>query len=325
MNVGTISWARVRLAMQEAVRGWIRDPNVMLIDFGWAEHDGKLYEDELAIRVHLIEKFKERPALELAISKGLTRAEIPDSIDGFPVDRPESGRLRLQHAWRAGGWRSTRTRRADPIQGGISISNASLRGSGTLGGLVRDRETGEPMILSNWHVLAGHWGIRPGWPICQPGRGDGGRRADTVATFSHSAMSSNLDAAVAKLSSNRSLLNHSLELEPVKGVSWAMPGMEVIKSGRTTGVTYGRVTGVEGTFGGYFGGVYGYIRNVMTIVPRPDMEPIVSAGGDSGSLWLEEETMHAVGLHFVGNDEPEYAQAMDMQPILDALNVDMDF
>jgi endonuclease G len=104
-----------------------------------------------------------------------------------------------------------------------------------------------------------------------------------------------------------------------------MPGMKVIKSGRTTEVTYGRVTGVEGTFAGYFGGVYGYIRNVMTIVPRSGMEQVVSAGGDSGSFWLEEETMHAVGLHFVGNDDPEYAQAMDMQPILDALNVDMDF
>jgi hypothetical protein len=138
-------------------------------------------------------------------------------------------------------------------------------------------------------------------------------------------MSSHLDAAVAKLTGSRSLLNHALGLEPVKGVSWAMPGMKVIKSGRTTGVTYGRVTGVEGTFGGYFGGVYGLIRNVMTIVPRPGMEQVVSSGGDSGSFWLQEETMHAVGLHFVGNDDPEYAQAMDMQPILDALNVDMEF
>lgn len=324
MNVRR-SWACIRLAMQEAVDDWIGDPNVMLIDFGWAEHGGKLYEDELGIRVHLIEKFKDRPTLELAVSKGLTRAEIPDSIDGFPVDKPESGRLRLQRGWGGGGWRTPRMHRADPIQGGISVSNASLRGSGTLGGLVRDGETGDPMILSNWHVLAGHWGIRPGWPIYQPGRSDGGRRADTVATFSHSAMSSNLDAAVARLTGSRALLNHPLGLEPVKGVSWAMPGMEVIKSGRTTGVTYGRVTGVEGTFRGYFGGVYRRIRNVMTIVPRPGLEQVVSSGGDSGSFWLQEETMHAVGLHFVGNDDPEYAQAMDMQPILDALNVDMDF
>jgi endonuclease G len=308
--------------MQEAVRDWIGDRNVMLIDFGWAEHGGELYEDELAIRVHVIEKFRERSTLELAISQGLTRAEIPDSIDGFPVDKPESGRLRLQRGW--GGWRTPRMRRADPLQGGISLSNASLRGSGTLGGLVRDRETGHDMILSNWHVLAGHWGIRPGWPIYQPGRGDGGRRADTVATFSHSAMSSNLDAAVARLTGSRPFVNNPVGLEPVQGVGWAMPGMKVVKSGRTTGVTYGRVTGVEGTYEGYFGGVYGHIHNVMTIVPRPGMEQVVSAGGDSGSIWFQEETMHAIGLHFAGSDDPEKALAIDMQPILDALNVEMD-
>jgi hypothetical protein len=325
MNVRTVSLARVRLAMQEAVHDWIDDPNVMLIDFGWAEHGGRLHEDELAIRVHVIEKFKERPALELAIFEERTRAEIPDSIGGFRVDRPESGRLRLQCAWGGGGWPTQRTRRADPMQGGISVSNASLRGSGTLGGLVRDRETGDPMILSNWHVLAGHWSIRPGWPIYQPGRGDGGRRADTVATYSRNAMSSHLDAAVARLTGSRALLNRPLGLEPIRGVSWAMPGMEVIKSGRTTNVTYGRVTGVEGTFSGYFGGVYRRIHNVMTIVPRPGMKQVVSSGGDSGSFWFHEETMHAVGLHFAGYDDPESARAMDMQPILDALSVDMDF
>jgi endonuclease G len=304
--------------MQEAVHQWIGDPNVMLIDFGWPEHGGVFDETDLAIRVHVVEKFVGAEALESAIERGVTRGRIPDEIDGFSVDRPESGRLRLQR-----GWRSPRRRRSDPMQGGISVSNASLRGSGTLGGLVRDRETDDPMILSNWHVLAGRWGIRPGWPIYQPGRGDGGTRADTVATFSHSAMSSHLDAAVAKLTGSRPLVNHPLDLEPVKGVGWAHFGMDVIKSGRTTGVTYGRVTGVEGTYQGYFGGVYGYIRNVMTIVPRPGMEQLVSSGGDSGSLWLDQETMHAVGLHFAGGDDPEYALAIDMQPILDALKVDM--
>ncbi len=325
MNVSSGSWAWIRLALQEAVHRWIYDPNVMLIDYGWSEKDGVLDNTKLAIRVHLIQKFKGGPALELAISEGLTRAEIPGSIGGFPVDKPVSGRLRLQRGWGAGEWRNPRLCRASTMQGGISVSNASLRGSGTLGGLVRDRETRDPMILSNWHVLAGHWSIRPGWPIYQPGWSDGGRPADTIATYSHSAMSSNLDAAVAALTGSRQLINDQFDLAPVRGVSWAMPGMEVIKSGRTTGVTYGRVTGVEGTFGGYFGGVYRLIRNVVTIVPRTDREPVVSEKGDSGSVWLEEETMHAVGLHFVGNDDPEYAQAIDMQPILDALNVDMVF
>ena len=34
MNIDRETWARARLAMREAVRGWIYDPNVRLIDFG---------------------------------------------------------------------------------------------------------------------------------------------------------------------------------------------------------------------------------------------------------------------------------------------------
>jgi len=97
-------------------------------------------------------------------------------------------------------------------------------------------------------------------------------------------------------------------------------GMNVIKSGRTTDVTRGRVTGVEGVFRGYYAGVNRLIRHVITIVPRVDGAQ-VSAAGDSGSFWLDEETMHAVGLHFAGQDAPERALAIDMQQVLDALNV----
>lgn len=324
MNIGRKSWARVRLAMREAVRGWIYDPNVMLIDFGWPEHGGTLDDTDLAIRVHVVEKFVGAPALELAIEEGITRGPIPDTIGGFPVDRPQSGKLKLHQWWWGGGWRrpaEPRARRTDPMQGGISISNAYRNVYGTLGGPVIDRETGARMILSNWHVLAGDWRARPGWPIYQPGRGDGGSRADTVAKLSRGAMSSSLDAAVAELTGSRPLVNHPFGLEPVTGVGWAQMGMEVVKSGRGTDVTYGRVTGVEGTARMPYGGVNRLIRNVVTIEPR--LGPQVSAGGDSGSFWLQEKTMRAVGLHFAGGDSPERALAVDMQPVLDALNVDM--
>jgi endonuclease G len=205
------------------------------------------------------------------------------------------------------------------MQGGISISNARVGGYGTLGGQVTDRETGKKMLLSNWHVLAGRWYAQPGWPIYQPGRGDGGNSADTVARLSRDAMAVNLDAAVAELTGSRLLIDDQFGLNPVTGVGWAQLGMAVLKSGRKTDITYGRVTGVEGTTRISYSGVSRLIRNVMTITPRQGSE--VSAGGDSGSFWLEERSMHAVGLHFAGSDHPERALAIDMQPILDALNV----
>ena len=98
--------------------------------------------------------------------------------------------------------------------------------------------------------------------------------------------------------------------------------MAVIKSGRASGITHGRVAGVEGTARLSYSGVDRLIRNVMTIDPR-DASSQASAAGDSGSFWLEEETMNVVGLHFAGSDDPERALAIDMQPILDALKVDM--
>ena len=98
--------------------------------------------------------------------------------------------------------------------------------------------------------------------------------------------------------------------------------MAVIKSGRASGITRGRVAGVEGTARMTYSGVTRLIRNVMTINPRDALSQ-VSTGGDSGSWWLEEETMNVVGLHFAGSDRPERALAIDMQPILDALKVDM--
>jgi endonuclease G len=49
----------------------------------------------------------------------------------------------------------------------------------------------------------------------------------------------------------------------------------------------------------------------------------VSAAGDSGSLWLDESTMRVIGLHFAGSNQPERALALDIQPVLDALNVDL--
>ena len=91
--------------------------------------------------------------------KGVTRGAIPEAIAGFPVDVPQ-GNSKL-HGW----WQppvEPRASRFMPLQGGISVANGRIRGYGTLGGLVIDRETGAKMLLSNWHVLVGVWEAQPG-------------------------------------------------------------------------------------------------------------------------------------------------------------------
>lgn len=324
INIDRQMLLRAHLAMQEAVMGWIYDPNVMLIDFGWPERSGKLEKNRLAIRVHVIEKYTRGPTLEAAINEGKTRGAIPDNIQGFDVDRPQ-GNYKLHQFFNDWWWlkpTAARARRADPMKGGISISDAYRNIYATLGGLVQDRETRKDMILSNWHVLAGDWYAQPGEPIYQPGRSDGGTATDTVAKLSRHAMSSGLDAAVAELNGGRRLINDQYDLGPVKGVGWAELGMEVVKSGRRTEITYGLVTAVDGTIKMNYNGVIRLIRNVVTIDRLPHLRE-VSAGGDSGSLWCQKSTMLAVALHFAGSDEPERALALDIQPVLDALKVDL--
>lgn len=329
MSSSPQSWAEVRPAMHEALRGWIYDPNVRFIDFGWRERDGKAVSDDPCIRIHVVRKFVSGPALEAATREGLTRGPIPKMIGGIPVDVPQ-GTYDL-HQWRWGsGWSwgtvrqqptSSRAARQSPMRGGISIAGSRLLGYGTLGGAVIDRKSGDRMILSNWHVLVGYWDVRPGAPVFQPGRGDGGGGNDLVARYVRDAMALNLDAAVAELTGERSIINNQVDIGPVAGAGPASLGMEVTKSGRRTNVTHGVITGLGGTARMNYRGIDRLVRNVMTIDPPYGQE--VSAGGDSGSFWLDKDTRNVVGLHFAGSNDPERALAIDILPILDALQVDM--
>jgi len=207
------------------------------------------------------------------------------------------------------------------MRGGISISDEFHLASGTLGGKVHDRITGEEMILSNWHVLAADWRARRGQLIYQPGRMDGGTFANVSAYFNRDAMAANLDAAVATLTGSRRLLNEQLGLGPVARGGRGQLGVTVVKSGRSSNITYGRIVEVNSVARMRYGYLERLIRNVMIIDSLNGGE--VSRPGDSGSWWLDTRTREAIGLHFAGSDLPERALALDMQSVLDALNVDI--
>jgi len=78
-----------------------------------------------------------------------------------------------------------RTDRERPARPGMSIGHYRIT-AGTFGALVYDTKTGEPLILSNNHVLANSTDgrddrARVGDPILQPGRYDGGTDQDVIA------------------------------------------------------------------------------------------------------------------------------------------------
>ena len=311
-----------RLALRKAVRDHLFDRNINLIDFGNPFRDGAVLENDLAIRVHVYERFSPIE-LEVAEARGLTK-EVPQRIDGFETNvieatyRPNRNRFQFRISTT-----NPRMVRSDPLRGGMSISDERHNLFGTLGCRVIDRATGEEMLLSNWHVLVVDWFARSGQRIFQPGRRNGGTFHDTVATLVRDAMSLNLDAAVARLNGTRRFVNDQIELGPIRGVGRPEIGMAVKKSGCATNVTHGRVTAIEGTAKLTYAFVQKMIRNVITIQPLP-LSNEVSGPGDSGSVWVNEKTMEAIALHFAGSNFPEIALAMDMRSILDALSVDID-
>ncbi len=297
----------------------------------------------------------ERPAIIVFVKKkeafeSLAREHtVPFKINGLETDVIEIGEVRLL---------DERTKLVRPAQPGVSIGHYRVT-AGTFGAVVRDRDTGEKLILSNNHILAnassGSDGrAAVGDPILQPGDYDGGTKDDRIATllryiplqkgeapatcpvangaarlanllvhavrpsynlrfFKRGGSANSVDCAVARPVRDNIISNEILGLGPVEGVTRAKPGMAVMKSGRTTGITKGTVTAVG-----------------VTLEVKLDDEStaqfsdqvvtnLKSQGGDSGSLVLTEGNK-AVGLLFAGSDKVTVFNPI--QTVLDKLNVE---
>lgn len=312
-------------SLTRAVMLHLSDPNVSLIDLGWRILDRQdcAIEPELCVRVHLRQKLRGE-AFESFAERNPDRV-VDAQVIGFPVDIPEAS-YNLQPAGFGTAMARSRpvTGTFDPMCGGIGIYNPLLRGFGTLGAKVIDRRDGREMILSNWHVLAGTWYAprgTSGLEIYHPTRSFNGND-NLVARYSRHAMGQNLDAAVAEIVNGRRLVNQQLGLGPVSGAASPRLDMPVVKSGRTTGVTYGMITGINGYRRLNYSGRRQVIRNIIHIAQSPEGGDVSSAG-DSGSSWLVQGTNQAVGLHFAGSNVPEYGLALAMPQVLDALQVDL--
>lgn len=109
-------------------------------------------------------------------AKQLSRDQIiPNKIDGEITDVIEVGDIQLLG----------RTDLARPAKPGMSIGHYKIT-AGTFGAVVKDKSTGQPLILSNNHVLANITDgtderSKIGDAILQPGRYDGGTDKDVIA------------------------------------------------------------------------------------------------------------------------------------------------
>lgn len=304
--------------------------NVVGVGLGLKEKGGKC-TGEYAVTV-LVTKKKPRADLQSA---------IPMRLGDVQTDVIEVGELVALSLPRTDKWR--------PAPGGVSIGHYRTT-AGTLGAVVYDAETSEPLILSNNHVLAnttsGSDGrAKPGDPIYQPGRYDGGSEDDVigyllryvpvyfeegesqcriarrVVTIGNSLLRrvapayrlqltrvnrrrNLVDAAIARPVSPDAVSREILELGDIRGVGASALGDKVLKSGRTSGLTEGRVRIVDASVRVYMGDL-GYAVFHEQCVTTPIAKP-----GDSGSV-VVDQVGRAVGLLSAGSDSASIFGKMD--------------
>ncbi|MDX2162477.1 MAG: hypothetical protein SF162_14215 [bacterium] len=146
--------------------------NVVGVGVGFKESNG-VVTDEVAVVV-LVQQKVEFSALS-------AEDVIPRDLDGIRTDVLEVGYLRAQENPLNAQAVTARDRFRPLIPSGVSIGHRGIT-AGTLGTIVKDKRTGEALILSNNHVLANSNDAMVGDAIVQPGPMDGGKDpADVVA------------------------------------------------------------------------------------------------------------------------------------------------
>lgn len=222
-----------------------------------------------------------------------------------------------------------------PAPGGVSVGHVNVT-AGTLGSRaigLTEPWTNRHLILSNNHVLANSNAGRVNDSIIQPGAYDGGRHpADQIAvlarwvTINFGGAANFVDAAIGwawhdRIRGEQYYLSGS---NPAYYRTGTVPlaaslGLPVGKSGRTTGLTSGRVTQIGVSVNVNYGaGRVALFRNQIAI-QSVNANPF-SAGGDSGSLiWNWAAGLRPVGLLFAGGGNTTFANPIGA--VLAALNI----
>lgn len=205
--------------------------------------------------------------------------------------------------------------RIRPAPSGVSVGHYRIT-AGTIGCLavgLRPPRSSRLLVLSNNHVLANSNNAVYGDCICQPGPYDGGRcPRDQVAILERfvpinfAGGVNYVDCATGWAWPDR-VRRELIYLRggaPVYFRISSAPvapalGMLVGKSGRTTQLTVGRITGIGATIRvNYGGGRVALFGDQIAIVGTAGL---FSAGGDSGSsIWTWNATRNPVGLLFAG-------------------------
>ncbi len=287
--------------------------NVHASGVGIRIRGGKPVKDNFVLKVYVFDK----------LDLGANTPAITRSFQGIEVDvEPLPIQLALSKAEALAATTVDDHRsKQRPIVGGVSIAPLNESFVGTLGCFLQRTVSGskQVFVLSNNHVLADTNRLTIGTAVVQPGP----EVAPTSPNDVFAALSAFIpiqfpatridpvvnvfDAAIAVVA-DESLIRKGAILgidkyEPK--VAAAVPGMRVIKSGRTTGVTTGivtatRVNGVQINYGTRTSPRIATFNDTVEIVSEDESKPF-SMPGDSGSVILDVDTGRPVALLFAGD------------------------
>lgn len=220
---------------------------------------------------------------------------VPESVSGVRTDVVEVGevypQILVQEIDRKGTHR--------PIPQGVSIGHPEVTAGST--GWMWETDDGTLYIGSNNHVLANVNGATAGDPILQPGTADGGTTDDVIGSlefFVRVEDGVSVDLALAK-PDGVAIKNELAGVDkPITGTVESLGiGDELVKSGRTTGVTRGKVQQLDATVNVNYGDM-GAVKMTGCI-----MTEAMSRGGDSGSSVAKEVDgeLRAAGRLFAGS------------------------
>jgi hypothetical protein len=312
-------------------------PNVVGVGTGY-KVAGKQKTDELCV-VTLVRRKIPKDGLA-------AEALVPKSLEGVSVDVIEVGDLRALQA---------RTDRWRPAPGGVSLGHYKVT-AGTFGAVVRDRNTGARLILSNNHVLANSNDASPGDPIIQPGAADGGRvDEDTIAhlerfcaiDFGTSPPVCGIATGLVTLANLLAALmgsKHRLEAlqtnptaanlvdaavaRPVDDDAILDEILEIGEIQGTASAMLGMIVRKSGRTTAFTTGEITVLDATVSVSYGPgqtarfDNQIVtspMSQGGDSGSLLVDNSSQQAVGLLFAGSDQSTIHSPI--QTVLDCLEV----
>jgi hypothetical protein len=124
-----------------------------------------------------------------------------------------------------------------------------------------------------------------------------------------------VDCALCRPVSPDQVTSEIIGIGKVSGIKEVTPGMQVKKSGRTSGLTQGKIVAVKVTLNVSMG--HG---NDVVQFQNQVMAELKSGPGDSGSLVVDLEN-HAVGLLFAGSND--HTVCNPIASVLDQLDVDL--